>query len=79
MGEKRNIVKRLFWLNQASICLHDIPKDAKIQDFGGIFSTFLDLLKISLKIMIQIYEYIMEIHYIHYIFKNPKSCFLMKF
>ena len=52
MGEKRNLVKRLFWLKQASICLHDIPKDAKIQHNGVMFSTFLDSSKISLKIMI---------------------------
>ena len=52
MGEKRNLVKRLFWLTQASICLHDIPKDAKIQHNGVMFSTFLDSSKISLKIMI---------------------------
>ena len=52
MGEMRNFVKRLVWLKQASICLHDIPKDAKIQHFGGKFCTSLDLLKISLKIMI---------------------------
>ena len=52
MGEKRNLVKRLFWLKQASLCLHDIPKDAKIQKFWDVFSTFLDFCKISLKIMI---------------------------
>ena len=27
---------------KASICLHDIPKDEKIQNFGDVFSTFLD-------------------------------------
>ena len=52
MGEKRNLVKRLFWLKQASICLHNIPKDAKIQNLGYVFSTCLDFLKILLKIMI---------------------------
>ena len=46
MGEMRNFVKRLVWLKQASICIHDIPKDAKIQHFGGKFSTFLYLKKI---------------------------------
>ena len=52
MGGKRNLVKRLFWLKQASLCLHNIPKDAKIQNFGDGFSTFLDFFLISLKIMI---------------------------
>ena len=53
MVEKRNFVKRLFfWLKQASNCLHDIPKDAKIQKFWGTFSKFLDLFFFLLKIMI---------------------------
>ena len=52
MGEKRNFVKRLFWLKQASICFHDKPKGAKVQHFGGISSRFLDFSKISLSIMI---------------------------
>ena len=51
MGEKRNFVKRLFRLKQASICLHDIQKDAKIQHFLGKFSKFF-IFKILLKIMI---------------------------
>ena len=42
MGEMRNFVKKLFWLKQASICLHNIPKDEKIQHLWGKFSTFLD-------------------------------------
>ena len=37
MGEKRNCVKRLFWLKQASICLHEIPKKNKNIKFRGIF------------------------------------------
>ena len=41
MEDKRNLVKRRFWLKQASICLHNIPKDAKIQNLGYVFSTFL--------------------------------------
>ena len=49
MGEKRNLVKRLFWLKQASICLHDIPKDAKIQHLEGMFSKFLDFFKNFIK------------------------------
>ena len=50
MGENINLVKRLFWLKQASLCLHDIPKDAKIQNFGDALSTFFDFfLKILLK------------------------------
>ena len=52
MGEKRNLVKRLFWLKQASLCLHDIPKYAKIQNFGDVFSTFLDFFLNFIKIMI---------------------------
>ena len=44
MGEMRNFVKRLFGLKQASTCLHDISKDAKIQNLGGMFSTFLDFI-----------------------------------
>ena len=52
MGEKRNFVKWLVWLKQASICLHNIPKDAKIQHFGGVFSPFLGFFFISLKIII---------------------------
>ena len=54
MGKREILLKGffLFWLKQASICLHDIPKDAKIQNLGGIFSTFLDCHLISLKIMI---------------------------
>ena len=40
MGEKINFIKRFFWLKQASIYLHDIPKNAKIQNLGGKFSTF---------------------------------------
>ena len=42
MGEMGNFVKRLVWLNQAFICIDDIPKDAKIQHFGSKFSIFLD-------------------------------------
>ena len=49
MGEMRNFVKRLVWLKQASIYINNIPKDAKIQNLGGKFSTFLDFLNIFLK------------------------------
>ena len=74
MGEKKNFAKHFFfWLKQASICLHDIPKDAKIQYFGGINSTFIDLKKNHPKSYFQIFENKMELHYILYIFKNPKS------
>ena len=51
MGEKR-IFLMAFWLKQFLICLHNIPKDAKIQKFWGMFSTCLDFLKVSFKIMI---------------------------
>ena len=50
MGEKINFIKRFFWLKQASICLHNIPKNAKRQNLGGKFSTFGR--KKSLRIMI---------------------------
>ena len=52
MGEKRNFGKRLFWLKQASICLHKIQKDAKIQIFGDVFSTFLDFFQNVIIILI---------------------------
>ena len=42
MGDMKNFIKRLVWLQQASICIHNIPKDAKILHFWGKFSTFLD-------------------------------------
>ena len=52
MGEMRKFVKRLVWLKQASICLHDIPKDAKIQHLGFMFSKFIDFFIFQEKIMI---------------------------
>ena len=52
MGEMRNFVKMFVWLKQASICIHNLPKAAKIQNFEGKFSTFLGLKKKSSKIMI---------------------------
>ena len=54
MGEKRSFIKRFFLLllKQASICPHNVPKDAKIQNLGGIFSSFFYSFKISLKMMI---------------------------
>ena len=52
MEDKRNLVKRLFWLKQASISLHDIPTDAKIQKNGCVFHIFRFLKKKSWKIMI---------------------------
>ena len=45
MGDMINLVKRLVCLKKASICIHNIPKEAKIQHFGGMFSTFLDVKK----------------------------------
>ena len=49
MGDMRIFVKGLVWLKQASICIHNVPKDAKIQNFWGKFSTFLDLKKNFIK------------------------------
>ena len=40
MGEYIFIFKWLSWLTNASICLHDIPKDAELQHLGGIFPAF---------------------------------------
>ena len=40
MGNQLNCFKLPFWLNKALICLNNIPKDAELQHFGGMFSIF---------------------------------------
>ena len=52
MGDKRFFLEWFFWLKQFSICLHDIPKDAKIQHLGFMFSKFIDFFIFQEKIMI---------------------------
>ena len=83
MGDKRNFVKRLFWLKQASIRLHDIPKDAKIQHLGFMFSKFIDFFIFQEQIMIsefwkyngynEVLLYFYESKIMIFYFKNKKK------